>query len=41
MEVVDMNKYNVKERKTDVLNELFISREEKLCAITKEDKRKI
>jgi len=36
-----MNKYNVKERKTDVLNELFISREEKLCAITKEDKRKI
>ena len=36
-----MNKYHVKERKTDVLNELFISREEKLCAITKEDKRKI
>ncbi len=36
-----MNKYNVKERKTDVLNELFISREEKLCSITKEDKRKI
>lgn len=36
-----MNKYNVKERKTDVLNELFIAREEKLCAITKEDKRKI
>lgn len=36
-----MNKYNVKERTPDVLNELFISREEKLCAITKEDKRKI
>lgn len=31
----------LKKEKTDVLNELFISREEKLCAITKEDKRKI